>query len=299
MDKPILSMDPTSSVLYSELILSLYPVLIKWVPTNLFTQLLSRFLVFVVMAFVLGPKKEFFEIWTNTESLKSATLHSAINIIHIFSSYFSFKNLSAGVSLSLFYLYPIFNIIASRLIFGEQISTVAILLIFVAFFGAYLVAMGHTEMVGESETERQVSKEWKGVIAAIIAALSETSLYIFTKSFKVSHSPYFILQHIYPLGLLGLIFYSAKNTQMVDTNISSWVPLILFNCLLGFTGYLQRFWSIPRVSTLIFSAISFLGIIMGYTWDITLLKEKISIKALTGGGLIALAVGVLRYFEIE
>ena len=42
--------NPTAAILYSELVLSLYPVLIKTVNTNIFTQILARFIAFPALA---------------------------------------------------------------------------------------------------------------------------------------------------------------------------------------------------------------------------------------------------------
>jgi len=54
-----MSVSPTLSILYSELVLSLYPILIKAVQTNTFTQILARFLVFPVLAIVFGSTNDF------------------------------------------------------------------------------------------------------------------------------------------------------------------------------------------------------------------------------------------------
>jgi drug/metabolite transporter (DMT)-like permease len=40
--------------------------------------------------------------------------------------------------------------------------------------------------------------------------------------------------------------------------------VLLFNALVGFTGYALRFYLIPKVSTVVFSALSFFGIIAAY-----------------------------------
>ena len=56
---------PTLAVLYSELVLSLYPILIKTVNTNIYTQILARFMVFPALALTFGPLSDFpFELNT-------------------------------------------------------------------------------------------------------------------------------------------------------------------------------------------------------------------------------------------
>ena len=95
-------MSPTLSVLYSELVLSLYPILIKVVQTNMYTQLLSRFLVFPILAF-LGAIIYNQPLWDSTNDWLSALIMNVINVVHIGVSYTAFKDLPAGTAISLFY----------------------------------------------------------------------------------------------------------------------------------------------------------------------------------------------------
>jgi drug/metabolite transporter (DMT)-like permease len=69
-----------------------------------------------------------------------------------------------------------------------------------------------------------------------------------------------------------------------------------FNAFLGFTGYLMRFYAIPKISTLTFSLLSFFGVAFGYIWGILFTKDVPNMKGLLGGGLIAGATSLLRYF---
>jgi len=62
------------------------------------------------------------------------------------------------------------------------------------------------------------------------------------------------------VGTLGGWF--AANTFSVSSSGLS--AILLFNALVGFTGYALRFYMIPKVSTVVFSALSFLGIVAAY-----------------------------------
>lgn len=134
-------MTPTSAVLYSELVLSLYPILIKSVNTNIFTQVLARFLVFPVLALTFGTTKDFTAIWSNPYEAFVSVLHNLLNLGHVVASYISFKNIPVGTAISLFYLYPIFNIIAGSILFGESISILAVFLIGIAFLEHILLLL--------------------------------------------------------------------------------------------------------------------------------------------------------------
>jgi len=286
--------NPDLAVLYSELVLSLYPILIKTVNTNIFTQVLARFLVFPSLALAFGSSTNFSSIWSNPYEAFVAILNNLLNLGHVATSYISFKNLPVGTAIALFYLYPIFNIIAGALLFGESLSLFSILLIATAFFGTYLIATAHQE---ENTTQIEKRKRKYGIIMAIVAALTETMIFIFVKSnTDASISPYYTINHLYPAGLAILLGYAIFNTNIVDISKLNWAKLLGFNAFLGFTGYVLRFYAIPKISTLTFSLLSFFGVAFGYIWGILFTKDVPTMKGLLGGGLIAGATSLLRYF---
>ena len=285
--------NPTLSILYSELVLSLYPILIKAVNTNIFTQILARFFVFPALAITFGSTHDFTAIWGNPYEMFVAILHSLLNLGHIATSYISYKNLHVGTAISLFYLYPIFNIIAAALLFGESLSLKAVLIIAIAFFGTYLIATSRKDTGERKKEEHNI-----GVVMGILSAVTETMIFIFIRSNKDAQtSPYYTVNHLYPSGLAILLSYAIFNTNVVDTNGMNWLKLLGFNALLGFSGYIARFYAIPKIPTLVFSLLSFFGVTFGYIWGILFTGDKPTARAIMGGGLIAAATATLRYFE--
>jgi drug/metabolite transporter (DMT)-like permease len=287
--------NPTLAILYSELVLSLYPILIKSVNTNIFTQVLARFLVFPALALTFGSTKDFTAIWSNPYEAFVSILHNLLNLGHIVASYVSFKNIPVGTAISLFYLYPIFNIIAGSLLFGESISILALTLIAIAFIGTYLIATSHKDI---NETTEKKEKHNYGVIMGILAAVTETMIFIFVKSNPMaSASPFYTVNHLYPAGLTLLLTYAIFNKNIVDTSTINWTKLIGFNALLGFTGYIARFYAMPKIPTIVFALLSFFGVAFGYLWGVLIMGDKPTGKAIIGGGLIAGATALFRYFE--
>jgi drug/metabolite transporter (DMT)-like permease len=283
--------NPTLSVLYSELVLSLYPILIKTVNTNIFTQILARFIAFPALALAFGSTYDFKSIWGNPYEAFVGILNNLLNLGHIAASYISFKNLPVGSAISLFYLYPIFNIVAGSLLFGESLSVLSLMLITVAFIGTYLIATSRKDETKTTENHNM------GVIMGILAAVTETMIFIFVKSnTDATASPFYTVNHLYPAGLAMLLTYGIFNKNVVDTSSINWAKLIGFNSLLGFTGYIARFYSIPKIPTIIFSLLSFFGVAFGYLWGVLFTGDTITTRALIGGGLIAGSTAVLRYF---
>ncbi len=132
--------NPTLAVLYSEFVLSLYPILIKSVNTNIFTQILARFIVFPSLALAFGSTYDFKSIWGSPYEAFVSIMNNLLNLGHIASSYIAFKTLPVGTAIALFYIYPIFNVLSAAVLFGETLSPLSVLLIGVAFVGTYLIA---------------------------------------------------------------------------------------------------------------------------------------------------------------
>lgn len=282
-------MNPTLTVLYSELVLSLYPILVKTVNTNIFTQILARFIAFPLLALIFGSTYDFSSIWGNPYEAFLGVLYNILNLGHIYASYESFKSLPVGTAISLFYLYPIFNIISGAILFNEPITFISLFLIITSFIGTYLIAISH-------KTEISENKHMYGVIMGIFAAITETIIFIFVRSStNAQASPYYTVNHLYPAGLVALLIYAIFNKNIVDTNSVNWAKLLGFNAIFGFTGYIARFYSIPKVPTIIFSLLSFFGVAFGYLWGILLTGDTPAIKAIIGGVLIASSTAVLRY----
>ncbi len=304
-----MAINPELSVIYGEIVLSLYPILIKTVPTSLYSQILGRFLVFPALALAFGPFSDFKKIWGSPYEAFVAILHGFFNLGHVFMSYLSYKLLSAGTAVSLFYLYPIFNVIIGIIAFNESYPIYILFLIPLAILGTYLVATSISEKEIEKESiethqKKQVNKKHKilGVVAALLSAITESVIFLFIRSnsdaFK---SPFYTVDHLYPAGLAALLIYGItrpeeQKQKILDTSPINWIKLLGFNALLGFTGYIARFYGLPKVSTVLFSLLSFVGVISAYIWGSLFADERITKKGVLGSGLIALSIGLLRYF---
>jgi drug/metabolite transporter (DMT)-like permease len=297
--------NPSLAVLYSELVLSLYPILIKSVNTNIFTQILARFIVFPSLAIAFGSTYDFKSIWGNPYEAFVSIINNILNLGHIAVSYTAFKILPVGTAIALFYLYPIFNVISAAAFFGEPLSIVQVLLIGVAFAGTYLIATDKSPSTSYDKEDKEdkpdkqdkQDKTYKyGIIMALLAAITETMIFIFIRSnTDAQASPYYAVNHLYPAGLVMLLIYGLLHTDVVDTSTTTWLKLLGFNAVLGFTGYIARFYAIPKIPTIIFSLLSFFGVFFGYMWGIIFTGDKPTIKAIIGGSLIATATAILRY----
>ena len=296
----------TAAVFFSETVLSLYPILIKKIPTNLDTQTLARFLIYPLAALVVGGFKPLINAYSHGAA-KNMGL-GAVNVVHIASSYLAFQQLPAGIAMSLFYTYPLWNLIGASIVFGEPFPWHLFHIVLIALFGTGLVAFSRTP----AEKEENKAINWIGVAAALGAAFTETLLFLSVKSVP-KETPYFSVHQIYLGGLpilIGYLLYKHFNSKatteeqvtnkkesVIDWSWKTWLPLLAFNGILGFAGYVLRFWSIPRLATILYSILSMFGVLAAFTWGHFLADEPVQPQGLLGATILTAAIGFLRYYS--
>lgn len=255
-------------VLFSEIVLSAYPMLIKLVDVSVFFQTGLRMGIFTLLA-VTAARASGTPLLTLDRLFSAESLYTGIlNLFHVFSSYTAFSALPAGNAMALFYTYPIWNIVGAAAAFGERISWRALPWLALALFGAILLAQptaGHWALYG--------------VLAALVAALTETGIYLWFRSrakddADTSDAPWTGMAQMYGssglvwavaavvLGGLGTL---ATNTWRITARSAA--TITAFNTFVGFLGYALRFYLIPKVSTVAFSAMSFFGVVAAYALD--------------------------------
>lgn len=273
-------------VVLSEIALALYPILIKRVPTDLITQTLSRLMTFSILAYFLASSSDVKQTWMTSEGIFRSLGLGLITLLHVGASYFAFENLPAGVAMSLFYFYPIFNLLGGVFGFGESISAFQGFLVFVAFVGVILVSLSITE----GDTSKKDPSNLKGIGAALTAALTETFMYFAVRTAKVPN-PYFATLELYPGALIPFLGMLLASGKQIDWSPSVWLPMTLFNVFVGFIGYTMRFWAIPRVTTVLFSLLTFIGVIASFSWGYLFAEETPTWMAAIGALMISFGVG--------
>jgi drug/metabolite transporter (DMT)-like permease len=280
-----MSLVGNTSVVISEVLLSLYPILVKVVPTNFDTGLLSRFAVFTVASLILYSGQ--------TIHLGKVFLYGLLTLFHVVMSYTAFSNLSAGTSISLFYTFPIMNIIAGILFLGETISPRAIFFVLLGFVGTLLLSqeIPNEEVKGEKPIEvPQNLAIWAG----LLAAFSETLMFLVIRDTKTTNPIDSMLQ-LYPGAFILFGLYVLLGQRTIDTNPVNWAKLGLFNLIIGFGGYTLRAYSINKVSTVVFSLLSFVGVLSSYAFGKLFVGETSSWKTYLGAFLIACSAAGITF----
>jgi len=279
----------------SEVILSAYPMLIKLVDVSIVFQTGLRMAVFTILAAlaaIITKNPLAIGSLLSVESLATGLL----NLLHVFSSYTAFDQLTGGNAMALFYTYPVFSILATAVVFEETIQLNSIPWIVLAFGGAVALAQPTTS-------------NWTmiGVISALVAALTEVGIYIWFRwrREKTDTQPWTKMIQMYGssgvLWVVGILAAAAigvlaKNTFNITAN--SLGGILAFNSLIGFAGYALRFFLVPQVSTMLFSALSFFGIFAAYIFDWIFTSQKPNAIQLAGAVAIIIANTVLVTREI-
>jgi drug/metabolite transporter (DMT)-like permease len=283
-----------SLVVVSELVLSAYPMLIKLVDTSVFFQTGLRMIVFTTLA-VAGALATGQPLLLST-LLSAETFYTGLlNLTHVFVSYTAFEKLAAGNAMALFYTYPVWNILGAAVVLGEQINLAQAPWIALALAGTIALA-------------QPTATQWSvvGIVAALLAALTETAIYLWFKSQPQEAKepkddrPWVKMIQLYGssgilwIGLalvLSSLGYLA--TKTFDLSTTGLAAILLFNAVVGFGGYALRFYMIPKVSTVVFSSLSFLGVIAAYLFGWLGANELPNLVQLAGAAAIIIANTVL------
>ena len=278
---------PEYIVVGSEFVLSLYPILIKLVRTNLSTQVFTRLLTFVAGASTMSSKADWASTWGSHVAVGRSIGLGAITLLHIFVSYIAFSSLSAGVAMSLFYTYPMWNLIGAKAFFGEDVQARSYAYVALGVLGTFLVSTKGVKDDLRGLVQNRYGA-FVGIAAALAAALTESAMYFAVRT-NEEKNPWAPTLEMYGGALVCIIPLILFGILKIQWSVSVWAKIILFNLLIGFVGYSLRFYSIPKVNTETFGLLSFVGVFSSFLFGFLFLGEKPGLISLLGAGLIALA----------
>jgi len=273
----------------AESILALTPVVIKKTPLDPISTIWSRILSSAAIGSVLVKDKSM-----NRKEWIGAGALGYTNLLHIASSYESFRHLAAGQAMSLLYTYPLWILVFEALFRDEQIKASEYGLIGAATVGSLLLNLdpGHVQPA-VSSVDGKVSKPW-GILMGLVMAITEAGMHTILKGlnwldpaksvFVVNASAGFWLA-----GFLGLQSLIGDAEFSVGLRSGTWVDaawLTAFHGITLFSGYWLRFYAVPRLSAVTYSILSYAGLVAAYVFGLTILGERPSWMSLIGAAII-------------
>jgi drug/metabolite transporter (DMT)-like permease len=293
----------TISLLVSNVLLSAYPLLIKLYikDVSVVVQLIIRITVYICLSLpflIIGG--EGIRILTSLIDPKYLAI-SAINLIHIYSSYKGFECLNSGIALTTFYSYPIIQVVLSKIFIGTELTTNVIYSLLGSLVGIGILNKDSFPSTITSSTNKN-SNTGKGFLFIAIAAITEAIIGVFYKGINFSN-PFMSLYTLYAPAFLFFIvwyiFYYRKNTinNEKDQNKDNWIDLItnqyglvkkiiIFNLLIGGVGYTLRLFSLTEIPISWFSGLSFTSSLSAFILGWLFLGEKIKLHHLVGSIVI-------------
>jgi drug/metabolite transporter (DMT)-like permease len=185
------------------------------------------------------------------------------------------------------------NIVAGILFLGETISPPAIFFVLLGFVGTLLLSqeIPSEEVKGEKPIEVPQSL---AIWAGLLAAFSESLMFLVIRDTKTTNPIDSMLQ-LYPGAFILFGLYVLLGQRTIDTNPANLAKLGLFNLIIGFGGYSLRAYSINKVSTVVFSLLSFVGVLSSYAFGKLFVGETSSWKTYLGALLIACSAAGITF----
>jgi drug/metabolite transporter (DMT)-like permease len=231
-----------ASKVIAESLLSLYPVFVKHIQLPIETQMWSRFFTYTVISFFFIDKS----ILKLLPSFYGVML-MLVTMVHVYTSYKGFLLLESGISYALFYTYPIF------IYLGSYFSLTPYFI---------FPVLGTSLLFYDNKSMNAF-----GVFMILLAAITEAMIYFIVRKLKTSN-PW---NHVFISYVLGAVLFTKFATGA--TNVS-WSLVI--NAIIGLAGYLLRFFSMAHLSPVLYSFLSYIGIVMAFVYGVIFNGESIT-----------------------
>ena len=279
----------STALVTAESILALTPIVIKKTPMDPLSTIWSRLLSSAVIGYFLTGDRSL----TPTE-WAGATALGYTNLLHVASSYESFRHLPAGQATSLLYTFPLWNLVFSSLFNKESIATRDYLLMGGATAGAILLNLD-PGIAAPNTLGRTANSGW-GIFNGIVMALTESGMYTILKilGWRDPAKSVWVVSSsaaVWLAAIVGLQYTLFGGLPALQGSFSDITLLTLFHGFTLFSGYWLRFFAVPRLSTVTYSILSYAGLLASYVFGIFFLREQpgwISVA----GALIIVACGL-------
>lgn len=256
--------------IFGETLTSLYISVTKSSPLSVPFQGWLRSVVFVLAGLFLGNIKDI--VWTPT-----AIMLSLNNIVHLYSSYYAFKELPVGISNTLFYTYPFFYLFLSR-----EFNPLSYLLILVCLIGTYLIY-----------ADGNLKFSWLPILAIFMSAFTEAITFFLVKSINTNTMNEIFITYLAPLiFLMFQIPGFIQEKQSLD-NIGK---ITGFN-LIGLLGYFFLYNAVKGLNPTVYSILSYSGVISTFIIGKYFFSETYSNQSIFGIVLILLSSMVQKIFS--
>ena len=297
------------SKLLSESLLSLHPIVIKYIKLDLLTKIWNRTSIFIIISL-------FFINWDfilNNLFSYNVFLLTIIIIAHLYFTHRGFLLLESGVGYTLYYTYPIMIILLS----GIKLDYKIILLMILVVTGIVLLYEKFNIIPESKKNEIKVNDEnkkninetiienykYEGIISIILCAFTEALLYFVVKKIKTDNSwNHLFLSYFFSTVILTfyILYQYIKGRIAIDNKyIENFEMITIFNIIIATIGHYLKYYAIYNLSPLFYSILSYFGIITAFIYGIIINNDKMNLRKIVGALFIILANIMMLVFYKE
>jgi len=291
-------MAASAALVTAESLLALTPVVIKKTPLDPVSAIWSRTLSSTVLGYGLSgdrslPQKE----WTSAAAL------GGINLLHIASSYDSFRHLPAGQAMSLLYTYPLWNLVFGYLFNNEPIKKHEFGFMGLAVLGSVLLNQ-EPGLAAEGGVIKNPNPRW-GVLMGLIMALTESGMHTILRrlNWKDAAKSVWVVNGSASAWLAAALGINEvlddNDPPKITGSASDAFLLTAFNSVATFAGYWLRFFAVPRLSVVTYSILSYSGLLASYIFGKIFLGETPGWLSVLGALLILISGVLIQVYSSE
>jgi drug/metabolite transporter (DMT)-like permease len=276
-----------AALVAAESIIALTPVVIKQSPLDPVAAVWSRVLSSGTLGYLLATDR----LIAPAEVTSSIAL-GAVNLLHVASSYESFRHLPAGQAMSILYTYPLWNLLFMGLFGNEPIQASQVGLMGAATFGSFLLS-SDPGIAAPPATGKTVVPAW-GLAMALLMALTESGMFVILKllGWRDPAKSVFVVNSSAAAWLGGFtilkeLFQPSTSFKILKSGTwwdAAW--LTAFHSVSLFGGYWLRFFAVPRLSTVTYAILSYAGLLASYVFGVLFLGETPGWLSVLGATII-------------
>lgn len=301
----------STALVSAESILALTPIVIKKTAVDAAFAIWSRILSSATLGYLLSSDREI-----QMSEFGSSVALGFANLVHISSSYESFRHLPAGQAMSLLYTYPLWNLVLMSIFGGERIEPRKYLFIGLATAGSFLLNTDPGTAV-QTHLVKSPNASW-GIFMGLLMAFSESSMVVLlkligwrdpAKSVFVVNSSSSVQMALFLIAKSLVDFSSSASASssalaipsVVKVGATWWdaIGITAFHSITMFSGYWLRYYAVPRLSTVTYAILSYAGLIASYLFGILFLKEVPGWISIFGAALIVLSGLALQFSDLS
>jgi hypothetical protein len=253
------------SSLFTETLLKLSPVFVKWIDTDINTIILVQVIVRLVIALCLVSRKEISEmIEISPQNFFHYFAWGILSFLSINMRYFSYKELPVSITLFIKSLAPVFLVVIMALVGFEQ--PIYYLPIFIITFIALLYNLRPLSQDIEqfkNMDKKDRATKYLAVFSLIIICLIGCVGHISRRFNYDTYDTNLIRSSIFTL--ISSIAYFTYAQKIPDLRIDILIKLIVYSLLIGYFISKFRADTYTSVPEIYYACFVFIGIIISNT----------------------------------